>query len=334
MKKITIFISLLILFACEEDKDETPPTVMITNIQAGAKLSDIVKVTVDANDNDAIALVEFFVNGALSGTSESDEAIHNFNWDTDAGDNGSYQIYAKATDESDNIATSAILSVNVINYRTANFFNTTLVPLAYQIDNEGDYKWIESGDTAKIEVPKNTSINFNATTPTNWCGTKLKWNTDIDIPDTHVLWRFWVPNNYFLLYTKNNDKVPVDYTVVNKDLTGYKTCYSDIPNDGVEHILGFYTAHTNSNISWYMKNHPDYDYWHCDGDKCTVNYLVPDGSHTDRNLYAKYHLQTPSEASDRIAVQYYDDGYIGIPSRDESSTALGGIEIVEKETIK
>ena len=32
-----------------------------------------------------------------------------------------------------------------------------MVPLAYQIDNEGDYKWIESGDTAKIEVPKNMS---------------------------------------------------------------------------------------------------------------------------------------------------------------------------------
>ena len=106
MKKITIFLSLLIIFACEDDKDETPPTVMITNIQANAELSDVVNVTVDANDNDAIALVEFFVNGALYGTSESSEAIHTFNWDTDVGDNGSYQIYAKATDESDNVTSS------------------------------------------------------------------------------------------------------------------------------------------------------------------------------------------------------------------------------------
>ena len=107
MKKIPYIISLLILFACEEDKDETPPTVMITNIQANAELSDIVKVTVDANDNDAIALVEFFVNGELKGSSQSEDAIHNFNWDTDVGDNGSYQIYAKATDESDNVASSS-----------------------------------------------------------------------------------------------------------------------------------------------------------------------------------------------------------------------------------
>ena len=144
MKKITIFLSLLIIFACEDDKDETPPTVMITNIQANVELSDVVKVIVDANDNDAIALVEFFVNGVLNGTSESSEAIHTFNWDTDVGENGSYQIYAKATDESDNSASSSIITVNVINYRLVKMTNTTLVSVGYKINNEGDWITINS----------------------------------------------------------------------------------------------------------------------------------------------------------------------------------------------
>jgi len=330
MKKLILLMGLLISFSCEEDKDETPPTVMITNIQPGAELSDIVKVTVDANDNDAIALVEFFVNGALSGTSEGDKAIHTFNWNTDAGDNGSYQIYAKATDESDNSASSSIITVNVINYRLVKMTNTVLVNVGYKIDNEGDWIIIESNETAEFKVPKKDKVNFSATTPTNWCGSTLTWDADIEVVDEDLEYRLWVPNSYFLLYTKNTDKVPVDYTVVNRDLTGYDVCYSDIPNDGVEYILGFYTAHTNSNIWWYMDNHPDYQYWYVDGDTYKVNYEVPDASHTDRNLYAKYHLQTPSEASDRIAVQSYDDGYMGIPSRDESSTIQGGIERIEK----
>ena len=329
MKKLILLMGLLISFSCEEDKDETPPTVMITNIQSGAELSDIVKVTVDANDNDAIALVEFFVNGALSGTSESDEAIHTFNWNTDAGDNGSYQIYAKATDESDNSASSSIITVNVINYRTANFVNTTVAPVAYKIDG-GEFTWIESLDTAKVQVPKNTTINFYATTPTNWGGTSMNWDFDVDVPDTDVFWSFWVNDYWFFLFTKNNLSVNIKYTRVNKDLTGDDYDYNEIPNNGGEFRQGFFRAHTNTNIYWYLDNHPQYDYWYVDGDTYTVDYKVPDASHTDRNLYAKYNLQSSSEANDGIGVESYDDGYMGIPSRDESSTIQDGYGRIEK----
>lgn len=330
MKKLILLMGLLISFSCEKDKDETPPTVMITNIQPGAELSDIVKVTVDANDNDAIALVEFFVNGALSGTSYLDEAIHTFNWNTDAGDNGSYQIYAKATDKSDNVASSSIITVNVINYRLVKMTNTLLVNVGYKIDNEGDWITIKSNETAEFKVPKKDKVNFSATTPTNWCGSTITWDIDIEVVDEGSEWDMFVPNSYFLLYTINNDKVPVDYTVVNRDLTGYDVCYSDIPNDGVEYILGFYRAHPNSNIWWYMDNHPDNKIWRVDGDTYKIDYKVPDASHLDRNLYIKYYLQSSSEANDGIGVESYDDGYMGIPSRDESSTIQGVIERIEK----
>jgi hypothetical protein len=332
MKKIAILLSLIIVFSCEDkpEPDKTPPIVMITNIQAGAELSDVVNVTVDATDDDEVARVEFFVNGALSGTSESSEAIHTFNWDTDVGDNGSYQIYAKATDKSDNSASSSIITVNVINYRLVTVRSTVLVIVGYKIDNEGDWKTINTGESAEIEIPKNSSVNFTATTPTTWCGTAMQWDTDIEVADEDLTFTLFINNDYFLLYTKNNDKVPVDYTMVNKDLTGALTCYTDIPNDNVEYILGFYRAHTNSNIWWYMDNHPDYQYWYVDGETYKVNYIVPDASHTDRNLYAKYHLQTSTEVNDGIAVESYDDGYMGIPSRDESSTIQGGIERIEK----
>lgn len=326
MKKFIILLSLLIFFSCEEDKDETPPTVMITNIRAGAELSGIVKVIVDANDNDAIALVEFFVNGVLKGTSKSDEQIHTFNWDTDIGDNGNYQLYAKATDESDNVASTEIISVNVINYRTAYFFNTTLVPVAYKIDNKGDYEWIYSGDTAKVQVPKNTSIKFEGTTPSNWCGTRMTWSFDVDVPDTHVLWKFWVNSNYFFLYTINSYTEPIDYTKINVGLDGADWCFDDIPADGTEYKLGFYKAHLNSNIYWYLYNGR---YWYVDGDTYKIDYMVPDASHADRNLYAKYKLESSSEANGRKVAEPYGEGNMGFPIRDNNSTIKGGYEKIE-----
>jgi len=330
MKKLTILLGLFIVFSCEDkpEPDKTPPVVMITNIQVGAELTGIVNVTVDATDDDEVARVEFFVNGALSGTSESSEAIHTFNWDTDVGDNGSYQIYAKATDKSDNSASSSILSVTVINYRTANFLNTTVAPVAYKIDG-GESTWIESLDTAKVQVPKNTTIKFYATTPTNWGGTSMNWDFDVDVPDTDVLWSFWVNDYWFFLSTINNLSVNIKYTRVNKDLTGDDYDNNEIPNNGGEYRQGFFRAHTNTNIYWYLDNHPQYEYWYVDGDTYTVDYKVPDASHTDRNLYAKYNLQVSTEVNDGIGVESYGDGYMGIPSRDENDTAQGGYGRIE-----
>ena len=106
--------------------------------------------------------------------------------------------------------------------------------------------------------------------------------------------------------------------------------YNEIPNTGGEFRQGFFRAHTNTNIYWYLDNHPQYDYWYVDGDTYTVDYKVPDASHTDRNLYAKYNLQVSTEVNDGIGVESYGDGYMGIPSRDENDTAQGGYGKIEK----
>jgi hypothetical protein len=325
MKKLTILLGLFIVFSCE-DIDETPPVTMITNIQANAELTGIVEVIVDATDDDEVVRVEFFVNDTLRATSESSEASHTFNWDTDVGDNGSYQIYATATDKSDNSASSSILSVTVINYRTANIVNSTLVSLLYRIDNEGDVIWISSGDTVKVQVPKKTTMNFAGYTPTNYCGKILTWDFDVDVSDIDVFWRFWVNDNYFALYTRNSYTEPMKNMEINRSLDGEEWCFDEIPADGTLYFNGFYRAHPNTNIYWYKQSS---GYFYIDGDTYKVTYQVPDASHTDRNLYAKYNLQA-AEANDGISVESYDDGYMGIPSRDENNTAQGGYGKIEK----
>jgi len=339
MKKISIILSLLLIFACEDDKDETPPTVNITNIQMGSELTGIIEVKVDANDNDAISLVEFFVNGELSGTSKISEAIHSFNWDTDAGDNGSYQIYAKATDESDNVASSNIITVNVLNRRTLTMKNTTLVPIFHWYPDEEAvggyaYQMVQSGDTWKIEVPKNSTYSFIANTPGGFentpdydCGETIFWDSKIPVAEIDLGYELWVNNNYFLLYTKNNFTEPMTSMEVNRSLNGEAWCYDDIPADGIEYRKGFYRAHSNTNIYWYKQGG---GYFYVDGDTYKVNYRVPDENHTDRNLFAKYNLQVSSEANGGIAAKSYYDGYMGIPSRDENDTAQGGFRKIEE----
>jgi hypothetical protein len=337
MKKILSISILLFLFACEDDKDETPPTVNITNIQMGSELTGIIEVKVDANDNDAISLVEFFVNGELSGTSKISEAIYSFNWDTDAGDNGSYQIYAKATDESDNVASSNIITVNVLNRRTLTMKNTTLVPIFHWYPDEEAvggyaYQMVQSGDTWKIEVPKNSTYRLIANTPGGFentpdydCGETIFWDSKIPVAEIDLGYELWVNNNYFLLYTKNNDIVPISYTTVNKDLTYEKSCYVNIPNSGQEYNLGFYRADTNSNIYWYLDNHPNYSYLYVNGDSKKINYQASNANYTDRNIYAKYDLQPASESNNGIAFKTYDNRYIGVLSNDIISSPQGGI---------
>ena len=168
MKKIKyIFLMLLVIIACEdkEENDSTPPSVLITNIQANATLSAIASIKeVDASDNDKIETVEFLVDGdtklALQGAESS---IYTFNWNTDVLPNGKYSIYAKATDKSGNEANSSIINVNVINYRNLNVFNNTPGFIGYRIDNQ-EFIYMDPFAQEIAKFPKETDFNFYATT--------------------------------------------------------------------------------------------------------------------------------------------------------------------------
>ena len=56
------------------------------------------------------------------------------------------------------------------------------------------------------------------------------------------------------------------------------------------------------------------------------------GAYADSPGHTLYFIfeANSTEASDRIAVESYDDDYLGIPSRDGSSTIQGGIGKIEK----
>lgn len=94
--------------------DTTPPTVSITNPTAGQTVSATVPVAANANDDVAVASVQFFLDGkALE--SPVTTAPYAITWDTTIATSGSHVLTAQATDTSGKVGSSTSVSVTVQN---------------------------------------------------------------------------------------------------------------------------------------------------------------------------------------------------------------------------
>ncbi|MEN6600781.1 MAG: Ig-like domain-containing protein, partial [Bryobacteraceae bacterium] len=92
--------------------DITAPSVAISYPSAGFVVSGSVQVQGNALDNEAVAKVEFYVDGQLTGTSTL--SAFSFGWNTATAANGSHTLQVKAYDAAGN-AGSASISVTVDN---------------------------------------------------------------------------------------------------------------------------------------------------------------------------------------------------------------------------
>ena len=101
--------------ATTSDCDTTKPAVSVTAPSAGATLSGAdVTLSASATDNDAVAGVQFLVDGAPLGA-EDITAPYSISWNTFTVTNGPYAITARARDASGNTETSAPVNVTVNN---------------------------------------------------------------------------------------------------------------------------------------------------------------------------------------------------------------------------
>jgi thermitase len=93
--------------------DTTAPTVTIGSPVISASLAGNISVTVSGADNVGVTKVEWYLDGALKGSSASAPAA--FTWDTTTTPNGSHYLSAKAYDAAGNVGTSSSVGVNVSN---------------------------------------------------------------------------------------------------------------------------------------------------------------------------------------------------------------------------
>jgi hypothetical protein len=94
--------------------DTTAPTVSISAPAQGATVGGVTAITASASDNQAVAGVQFRVDGANLG-SEDTASPYTISWDTRIELNGSHTLTAVARDSSGNTRVSAPVSVTVSN---------------------------------------------------------------------------------------------------------------------------------------------------------------------------------------------------------------------------
>jgi hypothetical protein len=87
--------------------DTTPPTVTITAPAAGSSLAGTTTLTASAADNQAVASVQFQIDGTTVGPALT-AAPYSESWDTTTVANGTHTITALATDTSGNTASTSI----------------------------------------------------------------------------------------------------------------------------------------------------------------------------------------------------------------------------------
>nr|MDP9491685.1 PQQ-dependent sugar dehydrogenase [Actinomycetota bacterium] len=103
------------LSATTSDCDTTLPNVSVTAPTGGATVSGSnVSIAASASDNDAVAGVQFLLDGAPLG-SEDTSAPYEVVWNTFPVANGPYALTARARDASNNLATSAPVNITVSN---------------------------------------------------------------------------------------------------------------------------------------------------------------------------------------------------------------------------
>ena len=91
------------------DADTVAPTVTISSPTNGATVRNTVKIYVNSADQVGVTKVEFYLNGALFGSSISATPV--FNWNTRYAAKGAHTLQAYAYDVAGNIGASNLTTV-------------------------------------------------------------------------------------------------------------------------------------------------------------------------------------------------------------------------------
>lgn len=162
--------------------DTVPPSVNVTAPTNGSTVAggSTTTVTATATDNDVVASVDFYIDGAKVGTDTT--SPYTYSWNTAGLTLGTHTIQAKATDASGNVGSSTTISVNVTDQTpptvsvtapangTALKGTTTLSATAS--DNAGGagmakVEFYVDGALVGTDTTSPYSINWDTTTATN-----------------------------------------------------------------------------------------------------------------------------------------------------------------------
>lgn len=99
-------------FSIADNPDVTAPTLTLLYPAAGAQLTGNVTLVIDAIDDIGVTQVEFFIDGNLVATDNTEP--WEYNWNTAGYSTGSHVLFAKGYDAAGNIGTIISTSVDVL----------------------------------------------------------------------------------------------------------------------------------------------------------------------------------------------------------------------------
>lgn len=190
--------------------DATPPTIAITTPTNGATLKGVVNIAAEAADDQAVAGVQFKLNGETLG-SEDRTAPFTVAWNTVPTIEGDYTLTAVARDREGNTTTSAPVVVTVANA----IFDT--------FENGSADGWVSDGGTWSVSSETGTSV-YRQTNPGLTAVRSVRADTlwtdqvvEADVTPRAVTGnnRFFgvlarhgaTPNNYYYLVLRTNNSI-------------------------------------------------------------------------------------------------------------------------------
>jgi TolB protein len=176
---IFLLMVVLPLMACTKEQptaaDVQPPTVTVTSPQSNISVSGVVNIEAEAEDNEGVVKVEFYIDEALQFTDE--EAPWQYSWQTIAYNNGSkHSIMARAYDRAGNSGHSE--ETNVVVYNEINNPPTAVI---YQPVDSTSYIF---GEPISFQGEGWDALGIPLS------GDSLRWSSSLDGPlgaGTHLV---------------------------------------------------------------------------------------------------------------------------------------------------
>jgi hypothetical protein len=160
-----------------------PPTATLNSPTNASTVSGTTGVSVSATDNVGVTKIEWYLDGALAGSSPTASAT--FSWDTTTAVNGSHTLQSKAYDAAGNVGSSANVNVTVQNDTTPPAAQIT-VPLNGVVVVGTTAVNVSASDNvgvSKVELYLDGAFAASSTS----ASPSFSWNTTSSTNGPHVL---------------------------------------------------------------------------------------------------------------------------------------------------
>ena len=236
--------------------DVQPPTATITSPGSGAFLTGTVTIQVNAQDNIGVSRVEMLVDGVVAGTDNA--APWEFTWDTDALNDGSRNLVARAYDAANNQGSSSVVSVTIRHPFVLTFRNLVHTDIALNVQGQSSPLTVPVGGTRTYTYTSNPgNVAFSGatsgrTTSGGQVGLLMTWSANFAATGLRSgTVDLFLSGTYFFVRVQNCGSLPLFDFYVNYGLVSETYDNISIPTDCQVKNIGYYRAFTNTQVRAY-----------------------------------------------------------------------------------